>query len=106
MNSVTPETNNQIIGSATTTQSIPTGAIVGICVGAGVILVAIIGVALLLYRKSVNSQRDIWARQLSMLDLKSINLGEAKSSIVSHVTCVMMTRGVKVLTCVRYLILR
>lgn len=84
-----PSPNEAIVAPATESlsqldkQSIPTGAIIGVCVGVAAFGVCILVAGVLAYRRIVRNQQDIWAQQLSLIDLQSINIGEAKSSIVS-----------------------
>ncbi|PRP89670.1 putative leucine-rich repeat receptor-like protein kinase [Planoprotostelium fungivorum] len=57
-----------------------TGLIVGVVVGVACLIIISVIIAGLLYVRSRRSN-SVWQNQLSMIDLKSINLGEAKSSI-------------------------
>ena len=66
-------------------QSIPASAIIGVSVGVAALGVFIVAAGVLAYRRTVRRQKDIWAQQLSMIDLQSINIGEAKSAIVSTI---------------------
>ena len=59
-----------------------TGLIVGVVIGVAVLVSVIVVVFVILYRKNQKTM-GMYARQLAMIDLSAINLGEAKSSIVS-----------------------
>lgn len=73
---------HQIINAPISNGNSNTGLIIGVVVGvAGLVIIAVI-VAGFVYAKSRRT-KSVWQNQLAMLDLKSINLGEAKSSIVS-----------------------
>lgn len=63
--------------------SIPAGAIIGIVLGVVVIASVIAVAGYFLYRRTIKNQKSIWAKQMDMIDLKSINLGEARTAIVS-----------------------
>lgn len=56
---------------------------ISIAIAATGIVGIIVIVGVVLYRRSIKRQNISWAQQLSQIDLKSINLGEAKSYIVS-----------------------
>lgn len=94
----TPADVNTVVSS---TSSIPMSAIIGIVVGVAIVAMAIIIGGVTLYRRTISNQKTIWARQLAMIDLKSINLGEAKSSIVSR-----RVEHLRFLTCDRYRLVR
>lgn len=63
----------------------PLGLVIGLAVGVSVILIIISVAGVILYKKTISNQKSIWAKQLSMININAINMGDAKSSIVSGV---------------------
>lgn len=60
----------------------PVGLIVGLVIGGTLLFSIIIVIAFVFYRKS-QKNTGMYDRQLAMIDLTKVNLGEAKNSIVS-----------------------
>jgi len=88
---VTPTTSTYVVSTYSgdlvvtnnKSESTPVGLIVGVAVGAAVLISIILLVGFLLYRKR-KEMMGMYDRQLAMIDMSQINLGEAKNSIVPY----------------------
>ncbi|PRP79419.1 putative leucine-rich repeat receptor-like protein kinase [Planoprotostelium fungivorum] len=82
--STSDQTYSQMINTpspnANNNNNTNTGLIIGVVVGVACFIVIVIAIAGIVYARSRRSN-SVWQSQLSMIGLKSINLGEAKSSI-------------------------
>ncbi|PRP85354.1 putative leucine-rich repeat receptor-like protein kinase [Planoprotostelium fungivorum] len=75
-----PPSSTSQIADASSNGNNNTGLIVGVVVGVACLIIISVVIAGFVYMRSRRSN-SVWQNQLSMIDLKSINLGEAKSSI-------------------------
>ncbi|PRP85743.1 putative leucine-rich repeat receptor-like protein kinase [Planoprotostelium fungivorum] len=76
-----PTTADQIVNAPTSSDgNSNTGLIIGVVVGVACLIIIAVVIAGFVYARSRRT-RSVWQNQLAMIDLKSINLGEAKSSI-------------------------
>ncbi|PRP85741.1 putative leucine-rich repeat receptor-like protein kinase [Planoprotostelium fungivorum] len=75
-----PTTADQVNAPTSSDGNSNTGLIIGVVVGVACLIIIAVVIAGFVYAR-LRRTRSVWQNQLAMIDLKSINLGDAKSSI-------------------------